>query len=1308
MSWKRIAGRTLFGVLLLLILVGIAGYVYLESDSFRRFAIQEIVKKADSATGGKAEIGGLSFRLSTLTAHLYNITVRGKESSDQPPLLHADELTVQVKIVSVLHRKVALRELLIARPVVNLHVDRAGNSNLPTAPPSSGSHESVFDLAVEHAQIMDGEIDYNDRKTPLEADLHNLNTDIRFFSPAKRYDGRLSYESGTIRYAGYAPLRHKLSLSFSATRSALSIQSAVLEVASSTVTLNGQLSDYENPVADGNYQIQVHTQDFAGMLGNAKAAGDVSLAGKLHYQSAANQTLLHQLSLDGRIGSEAVFVAASGTRMELRKLQGQYELADGDLHLTELSVDSLGGRITGNAEIRNLDTTPESQIWAELRGISLRALQSALHANGIQAASLSGTVNGSAEAAWKGSMENIRARSDLTVRALASSKENPSAAEVPVEGAIHLAYDGPRQSLSLRQTSLRVPSAVLTAQGELSSRSDLQLQLTASDLHQLTALAYSFVPQKAGVPAVSGSATLRATVRGSLSRPTVSAQVNAQNLEVEGSAWKSASLRVQANPSRLAIEDGALVAAKRGRATFDANVALRNWSYQPQDAISAHMDVEQMRIADLERLANQNLPISGDLSAKLSLEGSEFSPAGSGSVTLANARAYGETIQNFIIKFNAANGSIESAINLAVPAGAVNANFTYTPKTKAYVVKLDAPAIVLQKLQAVQEKNLALKGTLSASASGRGTIDNPQLNAVVQMPQASVRQNSISDSKAELRVADHRADFDLDTQVLRASIQAHGDVALSGDYETNAAIDTGKVPLGVLLATYAPSVPAEFHGETEVHVSVKGPLKDKSRLEAHLSIPVLQASYEALQIGITKPIRADYVNSVLTLQPASLRGTDTSLDVQGKLPLAGNGVPTLSANGSVDVRILKIFAPSVDSSGTLVLDVHASGPPSRPELQGQVQVKDVAMSTADAPVGLEKMNGTLNIGGNRVQISQMTAQVGGGKVSLGGSITYKPSLQFNLALQGKSIRLLYPEGLRSLLDANLAFSGTTQASTLNGRVLVDRLSFTPDFDLSKFADQFSTGSTISEPGFAGTINLAIALQSQENLSATSSQVSVEGQAALRIGGTAANPVITGRTTLTSGELFYRNVRYQLQTGIITFDNPTETNPVLNISVTTTVEQYNLTLNIRGPLDKLTTSYVSDPPLATADIINLIARGQTTEESAASSQSTDSMIASQATSQLAAAACCDRLQKLAGLSSLQINPLMGGNGQNPTAQIALQQRVTKNFLFTFSTDVSQPGTEMVQGEYQLNKHWSVNATRDQLGGISVGGRYHTRF
>jgi translocation and assembly module TamB len=1304
MNWKRTIGWALAGLLALLLIAIVGGYFYLRSNNFQQFALRKIVEQADQATGGRTQIGGLDFNLSTLTAHLYNITMRGTESSDQPPLLHADELTVRIKILSALHHQVALRELLIAHPVIHFQVSREGKNNLPTAPPSqSSSNTSVFDLAVEHVQLTNGEINYNDRKSPLDADLYDLGTDIRFTSLAKTYEGVFSYNNGHVKYAQYAPLPHNLNLKFTASPDRLNLKSALLKLGSSAVTLHAGVSNYSNPIADGDYEIQIHTQDFAAMSPQAAPAGDVSLTGKLHYQAVGNQPLLRNISINGQLASEVLSAAASGNRLELRRLQGTYQLASGNLELREFAVDSLGGRITANGEIKHLDTTQEVQIRAALRNISLGELQRALRTQGVSAATVSGSLGGTAEASWKGSIANLRAHSDLAVQALASNKSNPSESRVPINGAIHASYDRARQTISLRDTTLRIPSATLTAQGTVSNNSSLQIRVAANDLHQLAALASSFSSPQARVPAVSGSATLNAVVSGSIKKPTVAAQLNAQNLQVEGSEWTTAKLQMHANPSEFAVQSGSLVNAQQGQATFSATVGLRNWAYQDTNRIEAHLDVQRIRIADLQRLANQHYPISGDFSAKVSLGGSQINPVGSGSAQITNASAYNEPIQNFAAKFNAANGSIVSTLNLAVAAGTVDADLSYTPKTKAYRVRLDAPSIVLQKLKTVKAKDLGLTGTVTASLNGDGTLDDPQLNAVIQLSQLQLRQSSISGLKAELAIANHSADFNLNSKVSEASVHAHGRVALTGNYYTDAAIDTNTFPLDALMATYAPSVPQGFKGQTELHATLKGPLKDKSQMEAHLSIPVLNASYQSLQIGIASPIRVDYSDSVVTLQPAEIRGTGTTLRMQGRWPIGGTSSPTLTANGSVDVRILKIVAPDVESSGTLALDVRASGTASNPTVAGQLQLKDIAVNTADAPVGVEKLNGTLDIANDRVQVSQMTAQVGGGQVSMGGSITYRPAMQFSLALKGQSVRLRYPDGLRSLLDANLAFSGTTQASTLNGRVLIDSLSFTQDFDLASFGDQFSTGNAPSQPGFADTIKLAINVQSQEDLNATSSQISIAGRASLQVGGTAGDPVITGRTTLTSGELFYRNVRYQLQKGVITFDDPNETHPVLNVSVTTTVKQYNLTLNMRGPLDKLTTSYVSDPPLATADVINLIARGKTTQESAASSQSTDSMIASQAASEVSSS-----VQKLAGISSLQIDPTIGGNNSNPGARIAFQQRVTKNLLFTFSTDVSQPGSEMVQGEYQLNKRWSVSAARDQLGGVSLDGRYHTRF
>jgi len=1289
--------------LLVLLLIAIAaGYFVLKSNGFRQYALNKIVTETQLATGAKTEIGGLDFNLSTLTAHLYNITIHGTESPNEPPLLHADKLTVSVKIVSALRRQVSLRELLIDHPVVYLQVAKDGKNNLPVAPASqTGSHTSVFDLAIRHAAITQGEITYNDRKTPLEADLHELVADIRFAMFSHRYAGNISYQDGYMWYAEYKPMPHNLSLKFSATPDRFDLQSATINVGLSEATLQGQVSNYTNPVADGAYTIRVDAQDLNRLSPASASAGQITLIGKLHYQFVANEPFVRGILVDGRVMSEMLSATAEGHRVAAQKLKGFYQLAGGNLRLTDLNLETLGGRITADAIIAHLDSAPDGDIKTSLSNISLSSLQQVLGARQRGGATIAGTIGGRTTISWKGSIDNLRAYSDLNLQARAGSRSNPSGAEIPVNGAIHASYDARNQIIELRNTSVTIPSASLTAQGTVSQNSNLEIQIVANDLHQVASLASSFGIPRA-IPAISGSASLTAEIRGSVRKPVISAQLKGQNLHIEGGEWPSLQVLVLANPSQIVVQHGSLVDSHRGQVNFNGSVVLRDWLYNPANSIKANLDVRQMRIAELLHLANQSYPVAGDLSAKLHFDGSQLNPNGSGSVQITNGQAYGEPIQNLTASFQAENGSIDSTLNATAKAGMIDVNLSYIPQTKSYNVRLNAPSIVLQKLKTVQERNIDLSGTVAASISGVGTLDDPQMDATIRLPNLQLRQNSIGDVKAELHVQQHAADLKFDSVVAQAPVHAHGHIALNGNYDADAAIDTGTIPLDVLAATYASGAPQGFQGQAELHATIKGPLKDKSRIEAHVSIPALKASYQSLEIGIEQPIRLDYSDSVVTLQPAELKGTDSSLRVQGRLPLGGTSSPTLTAQGSIDLRVLKIIAPDLNSSGTVELNLHATGSATHPAVQGQVQLKNAALNSESLPVSIAKLNGTLDVDNNRLQFTTMNGELGGGEFSIGGSIAYQPSVQFNLALQAKSVRLLYPDGLRSSLEANLAYSGTLRNSALNGNVVVSRLSFTPDFDLSKFADQFSVTSTISQPGFADTVKLAIAVQSQD-INANSSQISLAGSALLQVGGTAADPVITGRTTLTSGELFYRNVRYQLQNGAITFDNPIETHPVMNVSATTIIEQYNLTLSLRGPLDKLTTSYTSDPPLATADIINLVARGKTTQESAAQSQSTDSMIASQAASEVSGG-----LQKLAGISSLQIDPTIGSNGQSPSTQIAIQQRVTKNLLFTFSTDVSQPGSEIIQGEYQINKRWSVSAERDQLGGFSVDGRYHERF
>jgi hypothetical protein len=164
---------------------------------------------------------------------------------------------------------------------VNLQVRKDGTTNLPQTPKSnSNSSTNPFDLGIHHVLLSNGEIYYNDVKTPLDAELHDLHLEVKSRLTGKAYDGTLSYRNGRLQYGGARPLPHDLNASFTATPSDFELKPLVLRVATSTVELQGTVHDYSQPDVKGRYRFTIHPQDFRAALKNPTLpAGEVTLVG---------------------------------------------------------------------------------------------------------------------------------------------------------------------------------------------------------------------------------------------------------------------------------------------------------------------------------------------------------------------------------------------------------------------------------------------------------------------------------------------------------------------------------------------------------------------------------------------------------------------------------------------------------------------------------------------------------------------------------------------------------------------------------------------------------------------------------------------------------------------------------------------------------------------------------------------------------------------------------------------------------------------------------------------------------------------
>jgi translocation and assembly module TamB len=1308
--------RFILVALSIAVLLVAAAALTLRSAAFHRYVLTLIVTHAEQASGGRVQVGDFAFRSAGLRIDLYRVALHGTEPADAPPLFQADRIEAGLRVISWLGRDVNLNDLELLHPVVHLRVDAGGNSNLP-APSggASGKPVDLFQMAVRYAGIRDGDVYYNDEHIPLDAQAHNLKAEVRYVPGATAYEGSLSYQNALVHFGTLNPIGHDLQVRFTAAPSGVTIRSLELRSGASSLTAEAKMTGYASPAVSASYQAELSGAELARALDDpALPRGMLETKGTLDYRGPGGVPFIEAANISGTFRSALLSLNLPEARAGVQDLSGEYRLSQGNLEVSGFKGRALGGSLNGHLSLTHLAGTPVATLSADLRELSLDDARKAMRSAPPQTALITGRLSATAEASWRGSLEDLQARSDATVTGATTAPPgtSPGTTGIPLNAALHLSYDGRRQVLSLTNTTLRTPHTTAGVDGSLGQHASLRVNVQSGDLREVDRLVLLFrlaSSSPSGEPSpqllgLAGSAGFTGVVQGSLSAPQITGRLTASNLQYAGANFRTVSGNVSLSPSAAAIHQGSLQeTAAGGAAQFDVSVGLHDWSFTAQSPVAAHVSAQRFQVADLARIARLPYPVTGTLSAEVSLSGSEASPSGRGSVQLARARAWGQPIQNLAINFEGVGESVHATMSVNTPAGSAAATVTYNYRQQSYDVHLQAPAIRLDRLAPLADRNSEISGTVAFNVEGHGTLNDPELKVTLDAPRLHVGAQDLSGLKAEADVADQQAQITFASSVADVPLQAKGTVSLKGEHEAHLSVDSQAIQLGPLLTAFLPQAPSGLKGQTQVHASLDGPLGNADKLQARINVPSFNLGYQSFQIASTGLILLDYRAGTITLQHSEFKGTDTDLQLQGVVPVRAPGAIRLSASGQVDLHVIELLNPQLNSSGRVNLDVSAQGTPAHPEVRGTVRIVDGSAIPVGSPIGLEQVNGELDIGDGRIQVKTLSAQAGGGTLEVHGFATYSPAAQFNVGLSAKGVRLLYPQGVRSQSDAELNLTGTPAAALLNGQIFIDRLSLMQGFDLANFAGQFSGSSVAAAPSLAQNIKLKVMVQSREQMSVESSQLSVQGSADLQVQGTVADPVILGRTDITSGEVFFEGKRFQVQNGVIQFVNPVETEPDVNLMVTTTVQQFNLTLNFVGPLDRLQTTYTSDPPLSSVDIINLLVAGHTTEAGQASPATPQSLLAQGLSSEVSS-----RVQKLVGISSLTIDPQIGGNQGNAGSQLAIQERVTKNLFFTFATDVTTTQGEVVQVEYQLSRKYSVSAVRDQTGGYQLEIKSHKVF
>jgi translocation and assembly module TamB len=1323
-----------------LLWLGLAGAVALASlgwysttESFRNLVRQRLIATLERMTGGRVELGSIHVVPFHFQLEVRNLTIHGREQTGEVPYAHVDSLMAQIKILSLARTELGLNYVVLDHPVIHIILYSDGTTNQPEPVARQVSQERpverLFALSISRLEIRRGELIWGDQRMPLDFAVRDVSADMSYSLFHSRYEGNLLLGKADTAFNGYRPIAWTAEAHFSLGQNQIVLRSLKATSGRSHLQAKGTLADFSKPTVDGDYDISLDLAEAAAIVRRPEIQrGAIQLTGHGSWSaqdfSAIGKTILS--NLDWKNAPIGVHNAA---------LSAQYRLSPKLLSLSQIEGRVLGGSVAGDAEVTNWlnpqpvgKSTKEKRLETQTGIVHLRfkdlsaaeiAAAVSTPSRPFQRIKPAGLASGSVEAKWKDAIRNTEARfiGDVVPPTNAAHAQFPLTAH-----AQGLYRPGPGE-LELAELTASTRATQIHASGTLSSSAALKLTVATTDLGEwqpvFEAAGYAGeIPVK-----LKGHASFTGTATGKLSQIAIAGHLQSQDFETLIPAtshtpektlnWNALQVEVQLSPSVFAVRNGTL-SRDPDSVRFDFHVQLNQRRFSDTSLVRLHLDTENADLPGILALAGYSYPITGTVDLHLRVEGTRAAPQGHGRVRLRNGSVYGEPVELFSSELNFTGEEAElQNIQLTHYESKVTGDATYNTSSHAFRFNLAGNNFDLNRVSVLQSGRIAVTGKADFTASGSGTLEQPTLNAAIHLHDLTFDQdrageftiNAVSQG-AELQITGQ-------SQFEQADVKVDGKIHLREDWPADVYFRFHQFELDPIFKNYMRGA-VTGHSRADGEVHMVGPLRRPRELQFTANLDNLDADVEDVKIKNQGPIRFSVADQILQIDQFHLVGQDTDISANGKVHLTGDRELDLRAQGRVNLKLIESFNPDFTSSGVVSVDVSVAGPFAKPVMQGRVQVASGAIAYIDLPSALSDINGSLVFNQDRLQIESLTAHTGGGLVTFGGYATaYNGKFNFDLSVHGQDVRLRYPPGVSAMANADLHFVGSSSASTLNGEIIVTKLAMTPGFDFGGYLDRSQSSAVTPTNRLLNRIRLDVHIATTPELQMQTASIRLSGDADLHLRGTAAKPAILGRADVIEGEVQFNGTKYRLERGDITFINPVTTTPVLDLQATTRVQDYDITLNLNGPIDRPSVTYRSEPPLPTSDIIGLLAFGQTSEESAQLNQSQSAFNSETSNAILSAAlnaTVSNRVQKLFGVSRIKIDP-QGFTTETSSTQsgpaVTIEQQVKNNLTLTYTTNVAGASQQYIQVEYNITRSVSIVALRDQNGVISFDVRVRQR-
>ncbi len=1276
------------------------------------------------------------------------------------PFLVAKRIDVSMPWSTLFTRRVVLDEIEMTDWQMYAEVLPGGKHNFPRFTRSGPRRQSSWTTTLAYVRAHRGEFIFEDHETPWSTVARNL--DVVVGRPTSEYRGRATFTNGTVTVQRYEPMRADLTTFFRVVDGKVVLDTIDLKTDGAESTVTGVVDFARWP--EQIYNVRSHI-DYSRMREIFFARDAFTLSGTGEFVGTFH---LFKEAIGGRTRTGRVLQGTfTGPDFAINtyrfpNLAGSVLWVPEKVEVTNATAGFAGGTAGFSYTMAPLGVKgvrPTGTFNVDYQGVDMVTLSDELEFQGLR---LAGTAHGRNRLVWPiGRFANREGEGELRVdapdgvtvmsRGLTSGVGPSEPAEepfsnhtprepVPIDGAV--AYSFAPAEVVFASGRVATPTTFIEFGGRTNygEASRIPFHVTSADWQDsdrlLAGLMTAFGSPTVAIP-IGGRGTFDGTLFETFRRPRIEGTFAGEAMRAFDVTWGPIKGEVVIENSYATVRD-VTVGPPGSEIVTTGRYSLGFPRRDGGEEIDALVRVNRHAVANLRRAFGlHDYDVDGLLSGEFRVYGQYQKPLGFGTMSIDDGIAYGE-------RFESASGGVRlegdgvRLDNILVTKGGVRGTgAAYVAwQTGTYSFQFNAARIPLSAIDMIRSEGVPeLSGFVDFTAGGSGTFDDPRYDVRGTVRDFYIADEGLGQVIGTLSLVGQTLTVRLEAASPRLAVSGSGQILLTPDMRAEMTFNVSDTSLDPYLRVFQPDLPPYTTAVASGSIRVVGPLANLDELVVEASVDALDVRLLDYRLRNEVPIKASLERHALRVADMRLVGEGTELTLSGTLDLRTEQIGA-RVSGAANLAVLQGFVPNVRSSGRATVQATVTGSMRAPLAGGAMTLIAGRLRAFALPHALEDVSGVVRFDTQGVTLDEVTARLGGGPVQFGGRVDldgYRPG-RFDVTMSGQDMRLRFPEGMTSLVDADLALQGTRQGSTLSGTVNVRNAVYRRTFDGSgSILDLNETsGSATATPAVAEASAFvpAIPLRYDVRVSVPST-LRIENRIArldvtadLQLLGTYERPVLLGRAEVERGDVNFEGRRYLVTRGSIDFNNPTRIQPFFDVETETRVrvpqQTYRVTIRAVGTLERFTPEFTSDPPLPEVQVLGLlfsdVAPGRDVEVRQYSTVTPqEQLLRQRATRALTGALSAEVgrvVEDTIGVDTFQLTPsLVDPNAQSsrldPAARLTIGKRLSDRIYLTYSRSLSSSTRDqIILLEYDQTDRfsWILSRNEDRTYALDVRVRH----